>query len=603
MKKKLWYFLGMMTLMMSCVSDFDELDNGVSSSGLQIMLDGTISQQYISRVDDGGFCDGDQIGLYGVNYTDNNTAQGTLLDEGNQVDNARYTYDQENYTWNSTGSIYYKDANTNIDLYAYYPYGSPESVDEYEFEVYADQSGEGDVDGYAASDFLWGMAANVTPSSNKVKISFSHRLSCANVFLTKGNGFAEGEFEALKKSVIVSNTKRTASINLSTGVATAVGEVQSAGVLMRETEGAYRAVVVPQSLNAGVALYTITVDGIAYRFKLDEAFTFKPGKQSKFTIQINKKEMTGEYEFTLAETEIVDWIADIETHGGEARQYYVVNQEKQGTLGALIRADKKNPDKIKNLKVVGKIDARDFAFMRDSMELLQAVNLKEATIEASWSWKLENYNSTERKTNVFYFEGKMPENSSDRWNMFYEKYPNLNTDGWGWYDPVACGENEIPDEAFAYQHDYSSRTSSLVYFSFPERVTKIGKWAFANTILSGALVIPDDVTEIEENAFYKTNITSLELPHHLKRIGNNAFEYCSSLTGALSLPESLEKLGENVFNGCRLLTGSLSIPANLKEIPNGCFNNCGFTGDLIIPEGITKVGNSVFSGTDRKSVV
>ena len=596
MKKKLWYFLGMMTLMMSCVSDFDEFDNGVSSSGLKIMLDGTISQQYISRVNDGGFCDGDQIGLYGVNYTDNNTVQGTLLDDGNQVNNARYTYDEENFTWNSTGSIYYKDANTNIDLYAYYPYGSPENVDEYEFEVYADQSGEGDVDGYAASDFLWGMAANVTPSSNKVKISFSHRLSCANVYLTKGDGFAEGEFEALEKSVIVSNTKRTASINLSTGVATAVGEVQPAGISMRETEGGYRAVVVPQSLNAGIALYTITVNGITYRFKLDEAFTFNPGKQSKFTIQINKKEMTGEYEFTLADTEIVDWIADIETHGGEARQYYVVNQEQPGTLGSLIRADKKNPNKIKNLKIAGKINAADFYFMRDSMEVLQAVNLKETTIEAGWIWSAHRQNNGVNEYVTFHFDNDMPENSVDQWSMLYEKYSDFSFTSWAFGAPIAYGSNEIPPEAFCYMDDWSSDTSSpLVYFSFPENVTKIGKWAFAKTLLTGALIIPNDVIEIGENAFYSTNITSLELPNHLENIGSRAFNLCSSLSSMLSFPESLKELGEYTFAGCSSLTGSLSIPNNVKEIPTGCFRNCAFTGDLIIPEGVVKIGESAFS--------
>ena len=461
-------------------------------------------------------------------------------------------------------------------------------MDEYEFEVYADQSGEGDVDGYAASDFLWGMTANVTPSTIKVKISFSHRLSCANVFLTKGEGFAEGEFEALEKSVIVSNTKRTASINLSTGVATAVGEVQPTGVLMRETEGGYRAVVVPQTLNAGVALYTITVNGITYRFKLDEAFEFKSGKQSKFTIQINKKEMTGEYEFTLADTEIVDWIADIETHGGEARQYYVVNQEKPGTLGALTRADKKNPNKIKNLKISGKIGAGDFHFMRDSMEILQAVNLKESVIQQGWSWRWHNEDLN--KDITFYFLGKMPEAYNDRMTLLYEKYPYLLEYGWAYFEPGENYDNEIPNEAFLNK-------ASLVYFSFPEKVTKIGSSAFSRTLLSGTLVLPDKVEEICRGAFSFTNITSVEFPHTLKIIDQEAFSECSSLSGTLSLPESLESLGNLSFYRCKSLSGQLVIPSKIKEIPNHCFTECGFIGDLTIPEGVTKIGYGSFSET------
>lgn len=586
MKKKLLLLWGLVTLMASCVSDFDEFDNGASSSGLKIMLDGTISQQYISRVNDGGFCHGDQIGLYGVNYSDGNTVQGTLQDEGNQVDNARYTYDEEKSEWISSGSIYYKDVNTNIDLYAYYPYDAPESVSDYRFEVQADQSGEGDVDGYAQSDFLWGMAANVVPSSNKVKISFSHRLACANVFLTEGEGFAEGEFASLQKSVMVSNVKRSASIDLATGVASAIGDVAKEGILMRETEGGYRAVVVPQNMAASVAIYTITVDGIAYRFKLDEEFAFKAGKQSKFTIQISKKTMTGEYELSLVDTEIVDWIADLTTHGGEARQYYVVHMETPGTLGELIAADKKNPNKIKNLKISGKVDKRDFYFMRHNMEILQAVNMKECTIPYHWYWTV----CINGEYKDLYFDCIMPLSEEERMNMLCDKYSDLlMTDNWFVVGAWEITGDEIPDEAFFNK-------STLVYFSFPEKVTRIGNYAFGNTLLSGALVIPNDVIEIGERAFESTNISSLELPHNLKSIGGYAFASCTSLAGALSLPESLKELGPGAFNYCKLLSGTLTIPSGIKRIPSSVFESCRFTGSLIIPEGVTDIDDYAFNG-------
>lgn len=110
MKRKLFLMFGMMALLVSCHSDVDEL-NINNPRSYAIRLDGEIT-----RTDANGFCDGDKIGLYGVNYTNNNATQGTLLDEGNQVDNARYTYNKELGEWQSSGSIYYKDAETNIDL-------------------------------------------------------------------------------------------------------------------------------------------------------------------------------------------------------------------------------------------------------------------------------------------------------------------------------------------------------------------------------------------------------------------------------------------------------------------------------------------------------
>ena len=383
MKRKLFLMFGMMALLVSCHSDVDEL-NINNPRSYAIRLDGEIT-----RTDANGFCNGDKIGLYGVNYTNNNATQGTLLDEGNQVDNARYTYNKELGEWQSSGSIYYKDAATNIDLYAYYPYGSPENVNDYIFEVAKDQSGNDAVDGYAASDFLWGKTENITPSEDRVKIRFSHRLSRANVVLTEGSGFGEGEFNTLEKSVLVNSTIRTASIDLATGDAITAGEVEPEGIVMRATDDGWSAIVVPQSVDAGEALLAITIDGIVYRFKRGEAFTYEPGKQHTFTITVNKKSMTGSYEFILTDCEIVDWIADLEAHGGEARQYYVVHLDEAGTLGAKIREAKKNPNKIKNLKVSGKICTADFEFMRDSMEILQAINLKESEIVGLWGYYVD----------------------------------------------------------------------------------------------------------------------------------------------------------------------------------------------------------------------
>lgn len=593
MKNKLLLLLGCAALITGCISEIEELENDVPQSTPKICIDGTVGQQDATRVDDNGFCDGDQIGLYGVNYTDKNSKRGELLDQGNQVDNARYTYDEANNIWESTGSIYYKDAETNIDLYAYYPYDTPEQVNDYQFEVQADQSEASVSDGFAKSDFLWGIAENIAPTSSKIKIRFSHRLSCANVILAEGDGFDNGEFDKLDKFVMVSNTKRTGSIDLATGVATAVGDVSAEDIVMHAIDDGYRAIVVPQCIEANTTIYTITVNGVNHTFKLDSDFSFEPGKKSKFTIEVSKKSMTGEYVFTLANCEIVDWKDDLETHAGEARQYYVVNQNEPGTLGQLIRADKKNPAKIKNLKISGKINARDFNFMRDSMNILQAVNLKECEIVAGWMMRFGNSENEEKR---FSFNGKMPNSHEARMSALRQKYPDFDPDNsgyWHWGEE-SYNADEIPSYAFSRDSWSEGVRSYLVYFSFPEKVKKIGYGAFSGTMLSGALILPNDVEEIGDYAFSRTNISSLELSHKLKSIGHGAFEGCGSLSGSLHLPETLESLGSSAFSNCKLLSGPLAIPSKIKEIPSWCFGYCGFTGDLIIPEGVTKVGSCAF---------
>lgn len=585
MKKKLLFGLCCIALA-GCTADIDDTNSVVMYGAPQIKISGHIEQEYISRVNDGGFCQDDQVGLFGVNYTDNNTLAGELLDEGNQVDNARYTYDEANNQWVASDNIYYKDSKTNIDLYGYYPYGTVNSVSEYAFEVQQDQSGNNSIDGYAQSDFLWGKATNIAPTEQKIKILFNHKMACANVVLVEGENFAEGEFASLKKSVLVMNTSRSSTIDLATGVVSATGEVGSEGIVMKSNEEGYKAIVVPQTVAAGASLFSITVDGVAYRFKKDVDFTYEQGKQAKFTIEVSKKVPSGDYEFSLVDCEIVDWIADIDTHGGEARQYYVVHQEEPGTLSAKLRAAKKDPAKIKNLKISGKIDACDFYFMRDSMDVLQAVNLKESTIEGAW----ECYANIDGVKRYFYLGG-IPEHATDGEviGKFRLAYPEI---GAYYYVDYALPANEIPKNAFANK-------TYLTHISFPERIVKIRENAFnACSLLSGALIIPDNVVEIGGCAFNQcSNLTSLQLPYGLETLGNNVFSDCSTFSGNLSLPEKLLYIGDGCFSGCSGFTGNLVLPELLTIIPASCFAGCnGLTGNLEIPNGVTSIGNGAFAG-------
>ncbi len=401
------------------------------------------------------------------------------------------------------------------------------------------------------------------------------------VVLVAVDGFAEGEWEQLEKSLLVMNTTRKAAIDLATGVATATGDVESEGIVMKNNAEGFRAIVVPQSVDGGKPLFAITIDGIAYRYKQSESFAYEAGMQSKFTISVNKKSHTGTYELSLVDCDIVDWIADLDTHGGEARQYYVVHQEEAGTLGQLIRAAEKNPAKIKNLKVSGKINVSDFNFMRDQMEILQSINLKETEIVGcKWRW----YGEISGQAVYEYFSTEMPQMLEEANNEVAARYPGATIKGY-WYEISFYVDHEIPTNAF-------SGKLSLVNFVFPEKVTKIDGGAFSYTTLSGALIIPDDVIEIGSNAFNSTNISSLQLPVNLKIIGNYAFSECKTLAGTLTLPESLESIGDSAFSICKMLGGTLTIPSQLTAIPKFCFAGCSFTGDLVIPNNIKSIGNN-----------
>ena len=355
----------------------------VEGSGIEISLDGSI-RQVATKATAEGFETGDALGLYAVNYENNNQTPGTLLAEGNQADHVKYIFNLENWQWTPVKKVYYKDINTNVDLYVFYPHAEPTSVEAYNFEVQKDQSkpkSQTTLGGYEASDFLWAKVENVAPTEAKIKVQLDHKMAGVQVILAEGTGFEQDEFPLLEKNVLAVNTTRKATINMATGEVTPLGEPQTTGIVMcPQTDGSFRGIVVPQSVAAGTHLFKITIDGMTYNFKKDLDITYEAGKVSKFTIKINRKEYTGEYELELVEADIVAWTEDLNEHDGEARQYYCVDVKEPGTLGRLIKADKKNPMKIKNLKVSGTISDEDFYFMRDSMAILEAVNLMESRV-------------------------------------------------------------------------------------------------------------------------------------------------------------------------------------------------------------------------------
>ena len=536
----------MTALLTGCLQEPD-FEPVTADGALAIQLEGSILQE-ATKVNAAGFEDGDALGLYAVNYTDANQTPGTLLVEGNQADHVKYVFNESAWQWTPVRPVYYKDVNTNVDLYVFYPHAEPDAVDAWNFEVQKDQStvrSQSALGGYEASDFLWAKAENVAPTEAKIKVQLQHKMAGAEVVLQQGDGFAEGEFESVERYILATGTTRKASINLSTGGVTPVGGAQATGIVMcPQVGGSFRAIVVPQTVAAQTPLFSITLAGVPYIFKKDSDFTYEAGKISTFTIKVNRKVPSGEFELELADVSISPWKEDINTHESEARQYYVVNVETPGTLGRLIKAAKKNPDKIRNLKVTGQITDKDFYFMRDSMAILEAVNLKEV--------KVKNADCSESSVHS-----------------------------------ISRGDDIIPYRAF-----YNK--ASLVYFSFPEIITVIGSEAFHNTNLSGALILPDDVTIIGEYAFSSTNIGSVSFGGKLESILKYAFGECSYLSGQLILPDSLLSIRDNAFSNCNF-SGRLVLPDGLKSIGADAFYHSGnYEGDLIIPETIKKLSNRSF---------
>ena len=244
----------------------------------------------------------------------------------------------------------------------------------------------------------------------------------------------------------------------------------------------------------------------------------------------------------------------------------------------------------------------------------------------------------------------------DNGNQDYDSRNNCNAIILSYNDElvIGCKNSTIPNTVESIGEDAFNHVSGLTSITIPNSVTEINGWSFwftgltsinipssvtyigenpfagcaglaaitvennnpvfdsrngcnaivktsTNELISGcqSTIIPDDVTTIGNNAFYYcSNMTGeLIIPESITSIGEYAFEYCTGLTGPLNIPNSVIELGESAFANCSGFSGGLKISESLTVIRDWTFEECaGFTGDLVIPDAVTTIGSSAFEG-------
>lgn len=549
MKNSLLKYLPCLMLT-ACVSAELESPVEVPDGAELISIRSEIKQVHTRRVEDGGFADGDAIGVYVVNHEDGQP--GALAPDGNHATNVKFTFDEDAYKWDPETPVYWKDKVTPVDAYGYYPYREDiPDVRSMPFVVCSNQSEEDEdtgLGGYEASDFLWAKASVVSPSSGMISLEHNHMMASVMVSLVPGEGFTDEEWAALDKTVMVENTHLASFVDLSTGQVT-VDESSGLQPIVAVKDGEdWRAIVVPQTVEKGAALISITVNGFGFHLTRESMMTFHQGKMHKFTIQVQNNIPTGDYQFTLIDESVVVWESELISHNGSVREYLTVNVNKFGGLKVAMQDRGLDPETIRCIKLVGRIDDTDCEYIRESMPFVEAINA---------------------------------------------------------YD-VSFKNNVIPRDAF-------SNLVCLRNFVFPKVLKIIRSFAFAGTQLEGDLIIPEGVHTIEDYAFctslldeyseVENNLTGvLILPASLRYIGEYAFSGCK-FTCELLLPNNLEFIGGGAFAGCDRLYGDLTIPEGISRINHTCFAiTKGLNGRVIIPEGVAEIEGNAFYQSGITSV-
>lgn len=234
-----------------------------------------------TRATETAFESGDVIGLYATEYAGEVAVP--LQISGNWANNVATTYNGS--AWTPAKKIFWSE--NKMDVYGYYPYITPSSIDEHLWSVQLDQSTpetEDTLSGYEASDFLWAKAEGVSKEDVNVQLQFKHKCTKMVIKLVKGEAFTD-EFPN-DTEVYLHSTVPTATINFTTGNISKdiYGERQK--IKARQVSiDTYEVILIPQSITENMPFIEVTMGGISYL--TEDMFSYLPGVQYSVSITLN----------------------------------------------------------------------------------------------------------------------------------------------------------------------------------------------------------------------------------------------------------------------------------------------------------------------------
>lgn len=199
------------------------------------------------------------------------------------------------------------------------------------------------------------------------------------------------------------------------------------------------------------------------------------------------------------------------------------------------------------------------------------------------------YNCPELTT--VYFEGDAPQNAD---NVFVPETHlailyREGTEGWTnpWYDCSALTYLESGEYYYKVNDD---NTATITKY--------IGKGgdAVIPTEINGMKVTAIGNTPGRIGAFeYCTTLTSVVIPEGVTEIQDNAFYYCTMLTSVV-IPEGVTKIQDNAFYSCHSLK-MITIPASVTVIWHCAFADCPNLQSVYFEGDAPQTGNYLFDLT------
>lgn len=264
---------------------------------------------------------------------------------------------------------------------------------------------------------------------------------------------------------------------------------------------------------------------------------------------------------------------------------------------------------VKVLKIVGPISSTDLKAIEDLLEKRGGTN--EEPVDAPLE-VLDLSDATGLTTNVVI----SPDGSGSVYRNYTLKKITLpegitSIGRWGFAGFCALEEINIPSTVTSLGHSAFRmcekletitipegitsipsncfwRCGSLRECNIPESVERIESGAFSFTSLEGSLVFGENLEYIGGSAFYRTNISSIDMSKtkitSICEVSGdmNAFADCSNLT-SLVLPNTITSIGTTAFSSSPI--GIIDLPASVTSLKNNAFDWRGAS--IVISRAVT----------------
>lgn len=292
-KARLFALLAMVFVIGAC-NDIPEVPpvGGDDLSNIELKIDAVTGD--FTRATDTAFETGDAISVFGYKSDlDDYTSWQTWLANG------KFTKGSNGFS--SDQPYYWYEGEDKGHIVGLYPYNANYTAENFigdgiTFNVKLDQSTHA---GYTASDLMFAVANNVTPSTEKVVLEFKHLLSKLVVDI-------DNQTARTIKEVYVTNVYGGATYTIVGGYTNGNIETIKAGKLANASSGytdSYALIVPPHEGIPSIAI--TTTDDKQYTFSVNEAINFNPSKVRHLKVTITEESISTEIDAVIR-----DWESD-----------------------------------------------------------------------------------------------------------------------------------------------------------------------------------------------------------------------------------------------------------------------------------------------------